>query len=58
MQPHLDAQAAAGKSGVAAVGVSQELQRVWSAYQRDTRAAAPQYTLAKADRRVTCYYSA
>jgi hypothetical protein len=34
MQPHIDAQAATGKSGVAAVGVSQEFQRVWSAYQR------------------------
>jgi hypothetical protein len=56
MQPHLEAQAATGRSGVAAVGVSQEFQRVWSAYQRDTKAAAPQYTFAKADRRVTCYY--
>jgi hypothetical protein len=41
---------------VAAVGVAQEFQRVWSAYQRDTKTAAPQYTFAKADRRVTCYY--
>jgi len=56
MQPHLQAQAATGKSGVAAVGVSREFQRVWSAYQRDTKTAAPQYTFAKADRRVTCYY--
>ena len=56
MQPHLQAQAATGKSGVAAVGVSQEFQRVWSATRRDTQAAAPQYTFAKADRRVTCYY--
>jgi hypothetical protein len=56
MQPHLAAQAATGKSGVAAVGVSQEFQRVWSAYQRDTQTAAPQYTFTKADRRVTCYY--
>ena len=56
MQPHLQAQAATGRSGVAAVGVSQEFQRVWSAYQRDTQTAAPQYTFAKADRRVTCYY--
>jgi hypothetical protein len=56
MQPHIAAQAATGKSGVAAVGVSQEFQRVWSAYQRDTKTAAPQYTFAKADRRVTCYY--
>jgi len=48
MQPYLRAQAATGRSGVAAVGVSQEFQRVWSAYQRDTRAAAPQYTFSKA----------
>jgi hypothetical protein len=56
MQPHIEAQAATGKSGVAAVGVAQEFQRVWAAYQRDTQTAAPQYTFAKADRRVTCYY--
>jgi hypothetical protein len=56
MQPYLDRQAATGRSGVAAVGVAQEFQRVWAAYQRDTRTAAPQYTFAKADRRVTCYY--
>jgi hypothetical protein len=56
MQPHIAAQAATGRSGVAAIGVSQEFQRVWSAYQRDTQTAAPQYTFAKADRRVTCYY--
>jgi hypothetical protein len=56
MQPYLARQAAAGRSGVAAIGVSQEFQRVWAAYQRDTKTAAPQYTFAKADRRVTCYY--
>ena len=56
MLPHMAAQAATGKSGVAAIGVAQEFQRVWSAYQRETKAAAPQYTFAKADRRVTCYY--
>jgi hypothetical protein len=56
MQPYLAAQAETGKSGVAAIGISQEFQRVWAAYQRDTRTAAPQYTFAKADRRVTCYY--
>jgi hypothetical protein len=56
MQPYLSRQAAAGRSGVAAVGVAQEFQRVWAAYQRDTQTAAPQYTFAKADRRVTCYY--
>ena len=56
MTPYLDQQAATGRSGVAAVGVAQEFQRVWAAYQRDTQTAAPQYTFAKADRRVTCYY--
>jgi len=56
MQPYLDRQAATGRSGVAAVGVAQEFQRVWTAYQRDTQTAAPQYTFAKTDRRVTCYY--
>ena len=56
MQPYLDRQAATGRSGVAAIGVAQEFQRVWTAYQRDTRTAAPQFTFAKADRRVTCYY--
>ena len=56
MQPYLRTQAGTGRSGVAAIGVAQEFQRVWSAYQRDTKTAAPQYTFAKADRRVTCYY--
>jgi hypothetical protein len=56
MTPYLDRQAGTGRSGVAGVGVAQEFQRVWAACQRDTRTAAPQYTFAKADRRVTCYY--
>jgi hypothetical protein len=56
MRPYLDRQAATGRSGVAAIGVAQEFQRVWAAYRRETRTAAPQFTFAKADRRVTCYY--
>src|ERR1700685_2675597 len=52
MRPYLDRQAATGRSGVAAIGVSQEFQRVWTAYQRDTATAAPQFTFAKTDRRV------
>src|SRR5499425_2457386 len=56
MAPYLRRAAATGRSQVAAIGVAQEFQRVWAAYQRDTAAAAPQYTFAKADRRVTCYY--
>ena len=56
MAPYLREAAATGRSQVAAIGVAQEYQRVWAAYQRDTATAAPQYTFAKADRRVTCYY--
>ena len=53
-QPSPEAQAVIGESGVTATGVAQEYQRAWSAYQRDTRATAPRYTFAKADRRMTC----
>jgi hypothetical protein len=56
MRPYLDRQAATGRSGVAAIGVAQEFQRVWVAYRRETSTAAPQFTFTKADRRVTCYY--
>jgi hypothetical protein len=56
MRPYVNRQAATGRSGVAAIGVAQEFQRVWTAYQRDTKTAAPQFTFTKADRRVTCYY--
>lgn len=56
MAPYLKRQAATGRSGVAAIGVAQEFARVWAAYRRETRTAAPQFTFAKADRRVTCYY--
>jgi hypothetical protein len=56
MAPYLKRAAATGRSQVAAIGVAQEFQRVWAAYQRDTTTAAPQFTFTKADRRVTCYY--
>jgi hypothetical protein len=56
MRPYLDRQAATDRSGVAAIGVAQEFQRVWTAWQRDTNTTAPQFTFAKTDRRVTCYY--
>ena len=55
MAPYLRRAAVTGRSRVAAIGVAQEFQRVWTGYQRDTATAAPQYTFAKADRRVTCY---
>jgi hypothetical protein len=56
MAPYLKRAAASGRSQVAAIGVAQEFQRVWAAYRRETSTAAPQFTFAKADRRVTCYY--
>jgi hypothetical protein len=56
MAPYLKRAAATGRSQVAAIGVAQEFQRVWTAYGRETSTAAPQFTFAKADRRVTCYY--
>ena len=56
MAPYLKQAAATGRSQVAAIGVAQEFQPVWAAYRRETSTAAPQFTFAKADRRVTCYY--
>jgi hypothetical protein len=56
MRPHLDRQAATGCSGVAAIGVAQEFQRVWSAYERQGPTGACQWWFTKADRRVSCYY--
>jgi hypothetical protein len=56
MGPHLRRQAATGRSGVAAIGVAQEFQRVWTAVQGKTSTGTPRWSFYKADRRVTCYY--
>jgi hypothetical protein len=56
MQPHLARQASAGRSGVAAIGVAQEFQRVWTAYEGKTSTGTPRWSFVKTDRRVTCYY--
>lgn len=56
MRPHLARQAATGRSEVAAIGVAQEFQRVWTAYERTTATGAVQWCFTKADRRVSCYY--
>ena len=56
MAPYFKRAAATGQTQVAAIGVAQEFQRVWTAYRRETSTAAPQFTFAKTDRRVTCYY--
>ena len=57
MRPYLDAAAASGRSQVAAVGVAQEVQRVFIARKRDTDPAkCPQFSFEKKDRRVTVFY--
>ena len=57
MEPLLQRAARAGRSRVVAIGWAQEFQLVWDARKRDTDPArAPQFSFAKAERRVTCYY--
>ena len=56
MQPHLARQASTERSGVAAIGVAQEFQRVWTASEGKTSTGTPRWSFFKADRRVTCYY--
>jgi hypothetical protein len=56
MRPHLNRQAATGRSGGAAIGVAQEFQRVWTAYERHSPTGAAQWWFTKDDRRVSCYY--
>ena len=57
MRPHLDRLDGEGRVGVAAVGVAQEFQRVFTATtHRGDGGGAPHFAFAKADRRVTAYY--
>ena len=57
MRPYLDAAARSGRSQVAAIGVAQEMQRVFISRKRDTNPAKPpQFSFDKKDRRVTVYY--
>jgi hypothetical protein len=56
MGPHLARQEATGRSGVAAIGVAREFQRVWTAYEGKTSTGTPRWSFVKSDRRVTCYY--
>ncbi len=61
MRPYLHAQAATGRSGVAAIGVAaigvaQEFAPVFTGTQREASNGIPWFSFAKADRRVTCYY--
>lgn len=56
VRPYLRAQAAAGRSGVAAIGVAQEFQNVFAASEREAPNGVPWFSFYKADRRVSCYY--
>jgi hypothetical protein len=60
MHPFQQKLAAAGVSGVAAIGVAQEFASVWTGYSRQSSSGSssdlPQFTFAKANRRVTCFY--
>jgi hypothetical protein len=57
MEPYLHAAAGTGRSQVAAIGVAQEVQRVFIARKRDTDPSRPpQFSFDKKDRRVTVYY--
>jgi len=57
MEPLLRRAARAGRPRVVAIGWAQEFQLVWTARKRDTDPAKPpQFSFAKAERRVTCYY--
>jgi len=56
MRRHIDALAASGRSGVAAIGVAQEFQNVFAANQRSASNGIPWFSFTKADRRVSCFY--
>jgi len=59
MRPHLDRLAREGRTGVAAIGVAQEFQRVFTGttYHSDAYGGGvPRFGYAKVDRRVTAYY--
>jgi hypothetical protein len=57
MRPYLTRAQRTGRSQVAAIGVAQEVQKVFMARERDRDPSrAPQFSFDKADRRVTCYY--
>src|SRR6202048_31742 len=56
MQPYLKAQAATGRSGLAAIGVAQEFAPVFTGTQRPTSNGIPWFSFTKKDRRVSCYY--
>jgi len=56
MRPYLARQAAIGRSGVAAIGVAQEFQYVFTGSRRPSPNDIPWFSFTKVQRRVTVYY--
>jgi hypothetical protein len=57
MLPYLEAAARSGRSQVAAVGTTQEYQRVWTAAKHDCGPQnVPRFSLTRQDRPVKCFY--
>jgi hypothetical protein len=56
MRRYLAAQAATGRSGVAAIGVAQEYASVFTGTQKDAPNGIPWFAFTKVQRRVTCFY--
>jgi len=56
MRPYQDRLASTGGCGVAAIGVTQEFQSVWTGYQRNGGGDLPRFTFVKATRPVSCFY--
>lgn len=56
MRPYLAAQAATGRSGVAAIGVAQEFASVFTGTERPGSNGVPWFSFTKAQRRVSCFY--
>jgi hypothetical protein len=58
MRRYLDAAARTGRSQVAAIGVAQEFQAVWTARKRATDPGKPpQFSFTREDRRVSVFYA-
>jgi hypothetical protein len=56
-RPYLRRAERSGRSQIAAIGVAQEFQVVWTAHKRDTDPAKPpQFTFTKQQRKVNAYY--
>lgn len=56
MRRYMAAQEKTGRSAVTAIGVAQEYQNVFAAYQRQGANGITCFSFPKADRRVTCFY--